>query len=57
MGLVLIYPMENELLLVHHVVKQWGCNYTIKGNRTLNEKIRGHPMLKPMSKLMQVRWE
>jgi hypothetical protein len=27
-GPALVYPMENKMRLVHHVVKQWGCNYT-----------------------------
>ncbi len=42
---------------VHHAVKQWGCGYTIEDDKGLNEKIQGHPMLKPMFKLMQVGWK
>jgi len=27
-GPMLVYPMENEMPFVHHVVKRWGCGYT-----------------------------
>ncbi len=37
---------------VHHDVEQWGCGYTIKDDKNLNERTQGHPMFKPMSKLM-----
>ncbi len=37
-GLVLAYLMENEMSLVHHVVKWWGCNCTIDNNKNLNER-------------------
>jgi hypothetical protein len=56
-SLLLVYLMENEMSFVHHVVKWLGCDYTIKDDKGLNEKIQKHPMLKPMSKLMQARWE
>jgi hypothetical protein len=49
--------MENEMPLVHHVIERWGCNYTIEDDEGLNEKTQQHPMLKPMSKLMQTGWE
>jgi hypothetical protein len=32
--------------LVHHAVEQWGCDYTIKDNKGLNERSQGHLMLK-----------
>jgi hypothetical protein len=38
MGLSLIYLMENKMLFVHHVIKQWGCGYRIKNIKGLNEK-------------------
>jgi hypothetical protein len=38
--------MENEMPLVHHAIEQWGCDYTIKDNKGLNERNQGHPMLK-----------
>jgi hypothetical protein len=40
---------------VHHAVERWGCDYTIKDDKGLNERSQGHPMLKPMFKLMQAR--
>jgi hypothetical protein len=43
--------------LVHHVVEQWGCNYTNKDSKGLNERTQWHLMLKPKSKLMQMEWE
>jgi hypothetical protein len=57
MGHVLVYPMKNEMPLLHHAIKWWGCGYTIEDNKSLNERTKGHPMLKPMSKLIQVGWE
>jgi hypothetical protein len=56
-GLVLVYPMENEMSFVHHTIKWWGYNYTIKDGKGLNERTQRHPMMKPMSKLMHARWE
>jgi hypothetical protein len=38
MGPSLIYPMENKMLFVHHVIKQWGCGYKIENIKGLNEK-------------------
>jgi hypothetical protein len=52
MGPMLVYPMENEMSLIHHVVEQWGCGYTNENNQSPIEKTRGHLMLKPKSKLM-----
>jgi len=52
MGRSLIYPMENKMLFIHHVIKQWGCGYKIENIKGLNEKTQRHPMMKPMSKLM-----
>jgi hypothetical protein len=52
MGPTLTYLMENEMPLVHHIVEQRGCSYIIEDDKGLNERTRGHPMLKPMSKLM-----
>jgi hypothetical protein len=37
-GHALSYPTENEMSLVHHVVEQWGCNYTNKDSKGLNER-------------------
>jgi hypothetical protein len=56
-GLTLVYEMENEMPLVHHVVEWWGCGCMIKDNKGLNERTRGHPMMKLMSKLMHVGLE
>jgi len=56
-SLALIYPMENEMPLMHHVVEWWGCGYTLEDDKGLNERTQGLLMLKPMSKLMQTRWE
>jgi hypothetical protein len=50
MSPVLAYLMENEMPFTHHVVERWGCSYTIKNDKGLNERTRRHPMLKPMSK-------
>jgi hypothetical protein len=52
-GLVLTYPiLENKMSFVHHAIEQWGCGSTIKDDKSLNERIQRHLMLKPMSKLM-----
>jgi hypothetical protein len=48
----LIYPMENEMPLVHHVIEQWGCGYINEDGKGPNERTQWHPMLKPKSKLM-----
>ncbi len=56
MGHALAYPMENEMPLLHHIVKWWGC-YINEDDKSLSERTRKHPMLKPKSKLMQVEWE
>ncbi len=56
-GIVLVYPMENEMPFVHHVVERWGCGNTIENNKGLNERTWWHLMLKPMSKLMWAGWE
>jgi len=53
-SLALVYPMENEMSFVHYIVKQWGCDYSNKDGKGLNERTQGHPMLKPKSKMMQV---
>jgi hypothetical protein len=52
MDLALTYPMENEMLLVHHVVEWWGCSYINENDKGLNERTQRHPLLKPKSKLM-----
>jgi len=49
--------MENEMPLVHHAVKWWGCGYTNEDDKGLSERTRRHPMLKPKSKLMHAKWE
>jgi hypothetical protein len=49
-SLALTYPMKNEMSFVHHVIKWWGCDYIIEDGKSLNERTRRHPMLKPMSK-------
>jgi hypothetical protein len=36
-GLMLIYPMENKMPFVHHVVEWWGCHYTNEDGKSLNE--------------------
>jgi len=52
------YPMENEMPLICHTVEQWGCGYTIEdNNKGLNERTQRHPMLNPMFKPMQAKWE
>ncbi len=56
-GLTLAYLMENKTPLIYHVIEQHGCVYTIKDNKSLNERTRGHPKTKPKSRLMQARWE
>jgi hypothetical protein len=38
MNLALIYPMENEMPLVHHIVEWWGCDYTNENNKCLSER-------------------
>jgi hypothetical protein len=43
--------------LVHHTIGWWGCSYIIEDDKNLNERTRKHPMLKPMSKLMQAGWK
>ncbi len=55
-GHVLIYPMENKMPLVHHVIEWHGCHYTNEDNKGLNERTRRHLMLKPKSKLMHMEW-
>jgi hypothetical protein len=57
MGLVLVYPMENKMPFVHHVIEQWGCGYIDEDDKGLNERTQGHLMLKPESKLMQMEWK
>ncbi len=42
---------------IGHVVKQQGCNYTIKDDKSLNERTQRHPKMKPKSRLMQARWD
>ncbi len=54
MSPTLVYPMENELSFVHHVVERWGCSYADEDNKSLSEKIRGHLILKPKFNLMQM---
>jgi hypothetical protein len=56
-GLTLSYPMENKTPFVCHVIKRQGCGYTIKENKSLNERTQGHPKTKPKSRLMQMRWK
>ncbi len=56
-GLTLAYLKENKTPLVYHVVEQQGCGYTIKDNKSLNERTKGHPKTKPKFRLMQARWE
>jgi hypothetical protein len=51
-SLALDYLMENEMPFVNHIVKWWGCSYTIENDKGLNGRTQGHPILKPMSKLM-----
>jgi hypothetical protein len=57
MNPMLIYPMENEMPRVHHVIERWVRGYTNEDNKGLNEKTQGHPMLKPKSRLMHVERE
>jgi hypothetical protein len=56
MGLMLTYPMENKMPLIHHAIEQWGCRYTNEDNKGLSERIQRHLMLRPKSKLMKVEW-
>jgi len=51
-GFVLVYLVENEMPFIHHVVKQHGCDCTIKDNKSLNGRTQGHPMLKSKPRLM-----
>jgi hypothetical protein len=51
-NLVLVYPMENQMSLVHHVVERCRCGYIDKDDKCLNERTQRHLMLKPKSKLM-----
>jgi hypothetical protein len=37
-GLAVAYPMENEMSLVHHAIKWWGCSYIIEDDKNLNER-------------------
>ncbi len=37
-GLVLTYPMKDEMPLVHHVIERHGCNYIIENDESLNER-------------------
>jgi len=37
-GPTLAYPMENRMPLVHHTIKQWGCDYTNEDGKGLNER-------------------
>jgi hypothetical protein len=32
-GHVLIYPMENEMPFIHHIVEWWGCSFIIKDGK------------------------
>jgi hypothetical protein len=34
---MLIYPMENKMSFVDHVVEWWGCDYTNEDGKGLNE--------------------
>ncbi len=36
----LVYPMENEMPLVHHVVVQWGCDYIDEDDKGLSKDPR-----------------
>jgi hypothetical protein len=56
-GLELVYPMENKMSFIHHVIKWWGYYYIIKDDKSLNERTQKHLMMKPMSKLIQAWWE
>jgi hypothetical protein len=51
-GLALIYPVENKTTFVHHTIERHGCSCIIEDNKSLNERIQGHPMMKPKFKLM-----
>ncbi len=51
-GVVLIYPMENKMPLICHIVEQHGCGCTIEDDESLNERTQGHSKMKPKSKLM-----
>jgi len=53
----LAYPIENKMPLIHHALEWWGCNCIIEDNKSLNEMIQGHLMMKPMSKLMKAGWD
>jgi hypothetical protein len=49
---LLVYPMENKMSLVHHIVKWWGYGYADQDDKGLSERTQRHLMLKPKSKLM-----
>jgi hypothetical protein len=38
MGPALTHPMENIMPFIHHAIKWWGCDYTIKDYKGLNER-------------------
>jgi hypothetical protein len=54
---MLVYRMENKMPLIHHVVEQQECGCIIKDDENLNERTQRHPMMKPISKLMEVGCE
>jgi hypothetical protein len=35
---MLVYPMENEMPVVHHAIEWWVCGYINKDNKSLGEK-------------------
>jgi len=39
--------MENEMPFVHHIVKWYGCSYTIEDDENLNGRIQRPPMSNP----------
>jgi hypothetical protein len=51
-GFVLAYLMKNKMPLVHHSIKQQGCDCIIKDDKSVNGRTWGHPMSKPKLKLM-----
>jgi hypothetical protein len=54
---VLCYLVENEMPLVHHFGKRWGCGCIIEDNKSQNGRIQGYLMSKPKPMMMLVGWE
>jgi hypothetical protein len=54
---VLCYLVENEMSLVHHSEKRWGCGCIIEDNKNQNGRIQRYLMSKPKPMMMLAGWE